>query len=68
MSPLPTRDGWATSAEPGDDVSAFARRSGLELLRFAHLLRGDRYSDQGAESEPTSTMLLGSATLPGVHC
>jgi RNA polymerase sigma-70 factor (sigma-E family) len=43
MIPLPTHDGWASTAEPGADVAAFARRSGLDLLRFAYLLCGDRH-------------------------
>ncbi|MEP7020254.1 MAG: SigE family RNA polymerase sigma factor [Pseudonocardiales bacterium] len=43
MIPLPTHDGWAAAAQPGADVAAFARRSGLDLLRFAYLLCGDRH-------------------------
>ena len=43
MIPLPTHDGWAPPVHPDEDVAAFARRSGLELLRFAYLLCGDRH-------------------------
>lgn len=39
--PMPTRQD-VPATEPGQTVAEFARTKGLELLRFAYLLSGDR--------------------------